>query len=139
MSYRVLALLPLAACGSIPDVLVIEAVQGDDVLSTLEPQEVEETAFEEDLPADVTFRIEFDETMKLTSAREHIWIEDQEEGELPVQVDARLQMLTVEPEETLEGGQNHTLVIESAIQDNGGTSMLSGYRVVFFTEEAQED
>jgi hypothetical protein len=138
MSYRLLCLLPLAACGSIPDVLVIEAVQGDDVVSTLEPQEVEETVFQEDLPADVTFRIEFDETMKLTSARENIWIEDQEEGELPVAVDARLQMLTVSPQEPLEAGQNHTLVIESAIQDNNGTAMLSGYRVVFFTEEAEE-
>ena len=119
---------------SVPDVVGIDAVDGD-VVASLNPDEVEETVFEDDLPVTVSFDVSFDETMSLPSARDNIWIEDAEGVELDVDLEARLQTITVVPSGPLEPAQNHTLVIQAAIQDNNETSMISGYRVAFFTAE----
>lgn len=44
-----------------------------------------------------------------------------------------LQTVSVVPQRPLAPGENHTLVVEAAIEDNSGTAMLGGYRIAFFT------
>lgn len=125
----------VAGCTQFPDLVQVDALQGDATVGDLDPHAVDETVFEDDLPVDVWFDLEFDETMKLTSAREHVWIEDQDGVQLGVELSARLQTISVVPIDVLAPAQNHTLVIEAAITDNSDTSMLGGYRIAFYTAE----
>jgi hypothetical protein len=127
---------PGPGCAQLPDVVRVDAVQGDTSLADIDPNAVDETVFDLDLPIDVAFDVVFDETMQLPSARDHVRVEDQEGDAIDVDISARLQTLRVTPWELLEAGQNHTLVIEAAIEDNSGTTMLEGYRIAFFTAEA---
>ena len=124
-----------AGCAGLPDVTTVDALQDGDVLATLAPADVDETVFTEDLPVSVTFALTFDETMSLPSARDHVRIEDEDGGELDVDLDARLERIEVTPSDALEPGRNHTLVVDAAGEDHSGTAMLSGYRLSFYTAE----
>lgn len=125
----------VGGCAQFPDLVKIDALQGDGSVADLDPHAVDETVFEEELPVDVWFDLAFDETMNLPSARENVFIEDQEGVQLEVDLSARLQTLSVVPSEPLEPAQNHTLVIQAAIRDNSETSMISGYRIAFYTAD----
>lgn len=132
---RTLWLVAVAGCAQYPEVIDFEAQQDGDKLDAFDPREVEELVFSDDLPVDVSFLVTFDETMTLPSAREGIWIEDADGVALDVELEARLQAITVLPQEPLVAGENHTLVVQSSVADNSGAEMLGGYRVAFYTEE----
>ena len=123
----------VGGCITVPSVVQIDAADGDSIVATLDPGDVKETAFNVDLPTGVVFDVTFDETMDLPSARENLWIEDQEGQVIGVEIDARLETLTVTPTSTLAAGQNHTLVIGDDVSDINGIEMLFGYRVAFYT------
>jgi ribosome biogenesis SPOUT family RNA methylase Rps3 len=124
-----------AGCSSFPDVVLVEALVDGEAVDELDPHAVDELVFADDLPPGTTFRVTFDETMSLPTAREAMWVEDADGVALAVAVDARLQEIEVAPVDPLEVDQNHTLVVESSVQDNNGNAMLSGYRVAFYVAE----
>jgi len=117
-----------------PDVLSVDAMQGDDLVETVELSEVNEDAFTGDIPVDVYFLVHFDETMDLASAQENMWIEDAMRTQIDVTLSARLEVITVTPASgALEGGQNHVLHIGDDIEDINGHELLNGYDVTFYT------
>jgi hypothetical protein len=123
-------------CGSDinwPDVISVEAWQGDAQVELLELSEVNEDAFIGDIPVDVFFLINFDETMDLTTAEENIWIEDAARTQFDVTLTARLAVITVTPNAPLQAGQNHTLHIGDDIADIAGHELLNGYDISFYT------
>lgn len=123
-------------CGSDinwPDVISVEALQNTTVVETVELSEVNEDAFVGDIPVDVFFQVNFDETMDLTTAEENIWVEDAARTPLDVTLSARLQVITVTPAAALEPGQNHTLHIGDDIADIAGHELLNGYDIAFYT------
>lgn len=120
-------------CADRSEVVRIKALDGDEVIDSVYPTEPGELVFSEDLPVDVAFEIEFSETVSLPSAREAIWLEDQESNPLAVELTARLQDVGVIPVERLAAGQNHTLILAGEITNVEGDTSSIDHRVVFFT------
>lgn len=119
-----------------PDVVLVEALQGETVVETLELSEVNEDAFVGDIPVDASFQILFDETMDSTTTQENIWIEDAARNVIDVSTSARLEVVTATPVDgPLEPGQNHVLHIGDDIQDISGHELLNGYDISFFTAQ----
>lgn len=119
-----------------PDVISVEALQGETIVETLELSEVNEDAFVGDVPVDATFQIFFDETMDATTTHDNIWIEDVARNVIAVTTSARLEVVTVAPVDgPLEPGQNHVLHIGDDIQDIAGHELLNGYDITFFTAQ----
>ncbi len=128
----VFAVVLSAGC-TVPSLIQIDALDGEDLVASLSPGDVTETVFDVDLPTDVLFELTFDETIALPSARENLWIEDQEGQPYNIEIEARLQTLSILPG-SLAPGENHTVVIMDDLEDNNGTERLFGYRIAFFTE-----
>ena len=120
-------------CGGIPEVVQIDALDGDAIVATLADGIANDDVFTNDLPNTVSFDITFDETMALPSARENVWIEDQDGGQLSVDIDGRLSVISVFPTGPLDPGENHTLVMKGGLEDNSGRALITGYRIAFFT------
>ena len=139
MKRVLLLLVPILifGCGSDynwPDVIHVEAMQGDTVVEDLVLSEINEDAFSGDIPVDVSFRIYFDETMQLPTAQENIWIANAMGTQIDVDVTARLEVVTATPSMgDLEPGQNHTLHIGDDIKDVAGHELLNGYDISFYT------
>ena len=141
---RWMALLGLGAVFSLgcasdfnwPDVISVEALQGETVVETLDLSEVNEDAFTGDIPVDVAFQILFDETMDSTTTQENVWLEDAARNVIEVTTSSRLEVVTATPADgPLEPGQNHILHIGDDIQDIAGHELLNGYDISFYTAQ----
>lgn len=120
-------------CGQLPEVTQIDALEGESVVATIADDVAGDAVFEEDLPVGVSFDVTFTKPMSITSAQEHIWIEDETGGKVDVEIDGRLSVLTVIPSAVLAPESNHLLVIEAGTESSAGKSMLSGYNIAFYT------
>jgi hypothetical protein len=125
----------LGACGDVnyPSVDSIEVLQGDVVVSTIQPKSGSETTIQDDVPVDAIFRIHFDEPMDLGTAADKIVVRENPGESVTVTLSARLEVVTATPDRALTGGLNHVLEISSGIDDTSGNPTVRDYVVNFYT------
>ncbi|HOX46508.1 MAG TPA: Ig-like domain-containing protein [Myxococcota bacterium] len=125
----------LGACGDVnyPSVSSVEVLQGEVVISTIEPKSGSETTIQDDVPVDAIFRIHFDEPMDLNTATDKIVVRENPGESVPVTLGARLEVVTATPQRALTGGLNHVLDIDSGIDDTSGNPTVRSYVINFYT------
>jgi len=124
------------ACGDLGDaVLESVSVQADgQTVQTLDVDLSGNNFFENPVPTNSTFVISYDEPIDLTTAREHIYLNDAVGSSLGIQVSQRLTDVIVTPAQPMVAGQNHTLLIEAGIDDVSGNTDHDSYYISLYVE-----
>ena len=127
----------MTACVQVlPEVHLVEVVHEGQTLARIEPTTLEDTTIDVDVPVDAHFVVHFTEPVQLSSLDGAVRIRDENEGIVDVEFDTRLEVVRLRPiGQLLEPGQNHTLEIDSGVEDTSGYISIEAYRINFYTED----
>lgn len=125
--------LLLGACADInPPKVVDVTVVTDGVAGTvIDVSYISETTIHEDVPADATLRLTFDEPVQLSSVASRVRLFDDGEDPFELALSQRLDAIDVSAIDGFGQG-NHILEVDNGIEDASGNPTIQSYDIVFF-------